>query len=169
MTLTNGRCCFNLQLILGLNLAVHLSLPLSALASTAQHLGTLTEEESEYLSPKRGRLWLVNTYRSLSPALARHGGLSGRKGRKPKVCNPSLQEFWPVGTAGCLKAVHLAQLRICCILSVGKYINRGERETERQREGERVYCLTCTWRTLDSNLSPTLSSRDIQLMIQIWN
>lgn len=62
MTLTNGICCFNLQLIRGLNLPVHLSLPLSALASTIQHLEILTEEESEYLSPKRGSLWLVNTY-----------------------------------------------------------------------------------------------------------
>lgn len=128
MTLTNGRCCFNLQLIHGLNLPVHLSLPHSALASTIQHLETLTEEESEYLSPKRG-VWLVNTYRSLSPALVCHEGLSGRKRGKPKVCNPSLQEFWPAGTVGCLKAVHLAQPSICCILSLGKYIN--------EREGER--------------------------------
>lgn len=45
-----------------------------------------------------------------------------------------MQEFWLVGTVGCLKAVHLAQLRICCILSVGKYINRRERERERGGE-----------------------------------
>ena len=131
MALTNGRCCFNLQLILG-----HIA-SLSICLFSTQCLGK-HDAALRYPDRRRKQISFPQERESVNGKHIQESQSSPCLPWRPVwdkgVKARSLQSFtagilacgysWlPQGSAPC------TQLRISCIMSVGKYITGGERES----------------------------------------
>lgn len=128
MALTNSRCCFNLQLILGHVTSLSTCLFSTWCLSKQDPALRYPDRRRKQISFPQERESVTGKHIQKSPCLPwRPVWEKGVEARSLQSCAAGIlacgYSWLPQGSAPC------TQLRICCIMSVGKYIKGGDRES----------------------------------------